>query len=295
MQRRQFLGAGLSLTILATQQVTAQPVVVRRPRIAFVFGSGGARGFAHIGIIKALEEARLKADLIVGSSAGALAGAFLAAGYPAAQLEELALRTRDIDIVDFQEGTKRGLVLGDALQRFVDRHLQNRTIEQLPTPLIIVTTQLRTGELATFRRGPTGLAVRASCSIPGVFVPPRINEVEYVDGGLVSPVPVKVARDTGADIVIACDVGSAPLNVVPSGIFEQVMHSVDIMSRALARLESEQADIAIRPDLGKIPSTDFTARSAFIEQGYKAGQRFIPVIQEFITRWQRQGSTRRKS
>lgn len=291
VSRRDSLRALAALPLLASSVASAQerhrrsqpaPPEHSGPRVALVLGSGSARGFAHIGVIKALEAAKIRPDLIVGSSAGAMIGAFYAAGYTGAQMEELALKVKDIEIVDLSSGSKRGMVTGDTLQNFVNRAVRERTIEQLPIPFIAVATTLRTGEATTFRRGDLGLAVRASCSVPGVFIPPRINDVDYVDGGLVSPVPVRIARDVGADIVIAVDVSSGPLNHTPAGIYEQVMHAFDIMGRSLSRLEADQADVVIRPDVARIASTDFNARGAFIQIGLAAGTRFIPVIHERI-------------
>lgn len=283
--RRRLIAASAA-TLGFAVAVRAQPAMGgrRRARIALVLGSGGARGFAHIGVYRALEQAGIRPDLVVGTSAGAFVGAFIAAGFKADEMEELALRTRDLDIVDMQEGQRRGLILGDKLERFVANALGQRTIEQLPIPLITVATDFRTGELVAFRRGPAAVAVRASCSIPSVFVPLRIGNVEHVDGGLVSPLPVGVARTEGVETVIAVDVTAAPTANAPTGVYEQVMHSIDIMSRALARAEAERADITIRPDVGHISSLDFTARSAFMQAGFMAGRRFVPVIREHLAR-----------
>ena len=277
-----------ALPLVASGWASAQRSKAPRadaPRVALVLGSGSARGFAHIGVIKALEAARIKPDLVVGTSAGALIGAFYAAGFNGAQMEDLALKVKDIDIVDMASGSKRGMVMGDTLQSFVNRATRDRPIELLGIPFIAVATKLRTGEVATFRSGDLGLAVRASCSVPGVFIPPKINEIDYVDGGLVSPVPVRIARDAGADFVIAVDVSSGPLNAMPVGIYEQVMHSFEIMGRSLAQLEADQADVVIRPDLARLPSTDFSSRSAFIQIGQSAGTRFAPVVQEKLAMW----------
>ena len=286
--RRDTLRVLGALPIMASGLATAQSSKGARtdaPRVALVLGSGSARGFAHIGVIKALEAAKIKPDLIVGTSAGALVGAFYAAGFTGAQMEDLALKVKDIDIVDMNTGTKRGMVMGDTLQTFVNRATRDRPIELLGIPFIAVATKLRTGEVATFRSGDLGLAVRASCSVPGVFIPPKINDVDFVDGGLVSPVPVRIARDAGADFVIAVDVSSGPLNTTPVGIYEQVMHSFEIMGRSLAKLEADQADVVIRPDLVRLASTDFTSRAAFIQIGQSAGTRFAPVVQEKLALW----------
>lgn len=294
LDRRSMLGAAVTAfaaAASATGALAAERNRVRtpsgspgRPGITLVLSSGGARGFAHVGVYKALERAGIKPNRVVGTSAGAFVGAFIAAGKSAAEMEELALRTRDIDIVDMPEGQRRGPIQGEALERFVSTALEGRTIEQLPIPFVAVATDFRTGERATFKRGSVGTAVRASCSIPSVFVPLKVGRAEYVDGGLVSPLPVAVAREEGAEIVVAVDVTAAPTYSAPQGVYEQVMHSIDIMSRALARTESQAADITIRPDIGHISSMDFTARAAFIQAGFAAGQRFVPVIQERLSR-----------
>ena len=255
------------------------------PRVALVLGSGSARGFAHTNVINALEAAKIKLDLIVGTSAGALIGAFYAAGFTGTQIEDLALKVKHIDIVDMASDTKRGMVMGDTLQTFVNRATRGKPIDLLGIPSIAVATKLRTGELATFCSGNLGLAVRASCSVPSVFIPPKIDDTDYVDGGLVSPVPVRTARDAGADFVIAVDVSSGPLNSTPVGIYEQVMHSFEIMGRSLAKLEADQADVVIRPDLARLASTDFSARAALIQIGQSAGTRFAPVVQEKLAMW----------
>ena len=286
--KRDTLGLLAAMPLFATGLARAQSAKSPRadaPRVALVLGSGSARGFAHIGVIKALEIAKIKPDLIVGTSAGALIGAFYAAGFSGSQMEELAIKVKDIDFVDMASGSKRGMVMGDTMQTFVNRATRDRPIETLATPFIAVATKLRSGDLATFRSGDLGLAVRASCSVPGVFIPPKINDIDYVDGGLVSPVPVRVARDAGADFVIAVDVSSGPLNATPVGIYEQVMHSFEIMGRSLAKLEADQADVVIRPDVSRMASTDFSSRAAFIQIGFSAGTRFAPVVQEKLAAW----------
>ena len=171
------------------------------------------------------------------------------------------------------------------LQTFVNCATQDRPIELLGSPTVAVATKLRTGEVAAFRRGDLNLAVRASSSAPDVFMPPKIDDVDFVDGGLVNPVPVRIARDVGADCVIAVDVSRGPLNTTPVGIYEQVMHSFAIMGQLLAKLEADQADVVIRPDLARLASTDFSSRSVFIEIGQSAGTRFAPVLQEKLALW----------
>lgn len=293
-KRRHFLQmAALSMGALAVGQVDAQILPPekassvpspKKPSLAVVLGSGSARGFAHIGVIRALEAEGLRPDLIVGCSAGSLVGAFWAAGYTGAQMEELALTVKDADVIDFAASGKRGLVVGDSLEQFITKGIGKKKIEQLLIPYAAVATLLRTGEMAVLKEGDLGFAVRASCSMPGVFIPARRGEEDFVDGGLVSPIPVGMARSLGADVVVAVDVSSAPANVVPNGIFEQVMQSFDIMGRSLARLEADRADILIRPDIGRYSGADFTARNAFIQAGLQSAKRMVPVIQERLAK-----------
>jgi NTE family protein len=253
-------------------------------KIAVVLGSGSARGFAHIGVIKALEEAGIKPHLIIGTSAGAIAGSMWAAGLNAEKMSLLTQNVKDIDIIDFASGSKTGgLISGEKIQNFLNYAIKNQRFDQLSTEFLAVTTELRTGQTRVINSGDVGFAVRASCSIPGVFLPAKAPDgVDLVDGGLVSPVPVKIARHLGADFVIAVDLNSAKLSAQPVGLFEQLMHSFDIMGRALSSAESDLADVVIRPNLSKVASTAFADRAAIIQLGYHEGQRMVDVIKEKI-------------
>ena len=189
----------------APRQGAIVPLASERPLIALALGSGGSRGFAHVGVIKALEEAGIEPDIVTGSSSGAVVAALYAGGRRSAELEEIALAVEKGDLVDFVLFGK-GWVKGEALQEFVNRMVEERPIERLAKPFAVVATEAKSGRMTVFNRGDTGLAVRASASVPNLFVAPIINGSEYVDGGLTSPVPVKLARAMGADVVIAVDV-----------------------------------------------------------------------------------------
>lgn len=294
MDRRQLLSTLAGVSALATPGIgAAAPQPAPRPlkpraadaRLAIVLGGGSARGFAHIGVIKALDEANIKPHLIVGCSAGALVGAFWAAGYSGREMEALAYDVSDNSVVDLiAPGTekRRGLVSGRTLESFVNRGVRGRSLSGLMTPLVTVATQFPSGQLRTFTTGDVGFAVRASCSIPGIFLPAEANGQEYLDGGLVSPIPVQTARSMGATQVVAVDVGAEDPSVYAqrpaSGLYEVILRSFEIMGKSLRDFESRQADMIIRPEVGRIVSTDFTARRALIEAGYKAGQRLAPVI-----------------
>ena len=273
------LAASSSLSVMAQSKTKKVSTPAKgAPNLAIVFGSGSAKGFAHIGVIKAFEEAGIEPNLIVGTSAGALVGGLWAAGYNAAMMEDYATKVKEADIIDLSTTSKRGIVSGDTFQNYLNTLTKKRTIEQLNTRFTAVTTSFKSGDPYLFNEGDLAFAIRASCSIPGVFNPAKLNGTEYVDGGLVSPVPVKVAKDLGASFVIAVDVNRAPLNTQPVGIFEQIMHSFDVMGRSLAKLEAAQADILIQPNMSGIAGTDFNSRSQAIQLGYVAAKRLMPVI-----------------
>lgn len=281
-RRRALVLGGLAAVAAPLAAAPLERGALRKPRLAVVLGGGSARGFAHIGVVKGLEAHGIRPDLIVGCSAGSLVGAFWAAGFSGDRMEELALRVRDSEIIDVMQGhAPRGMVTGQSLQNFVNQALRGRSIESFSTPFAAVATRYPTGDLAVLRSGDAGFAVRASCSIPGVFVPAAQGGQEYLDGGLVSPVPVRTARQMGADVVVAVDVGGAdPAGEQAGGLFELLQRSFEIMSQALRTNEVATADIAIRPDVGRISSTDFASRKVFIAAGFLAAQRLGPVILE---------------
>ena len=257
-----------------------------KARLGFVLGGGSARGFAHIGVIKAMDAAGIRPELIVGCSAGSLIGVFWAAGFTGSQMEELALRVRDDEIIDLISGNnQRGMVGGRNLQEFVNRNLQNRSIESLPTRFIAVATQFPSGDAIGFSRGDAGFAVRASCSIPGVFMPASEGGRDFLDGGLVSPIPVQTARKAGAEIVTAVDIGAPDANPgAGSGLYGLLLRSFEIMSQSLRTHEAAQADLLIRPNVAQMASTDFSARKALIAAGFQAGSRLAPLIKERLAR-----------
>jgi len=251
---------------LAQKPATPPPSTAR---LALVLGGGAARGFAHIGVIKALEAQGIVPDLIVGTSAGSVVAAIYAGGASGFELQKFALDMDDKTITDWTV-PDRGFIRGEALQNYVNKLLSNRPMEALPRRLAVVATDLRSGELVVFRSGDVGLAVRASSSVPGVFQPVRIASREFVDGGLVSPVPAKVARDLGATVVIAVDISSKPKNPSVSSTIEVLLQTFNIMSASVAQYELDRADVVIRPDVGNISGTDFQSKHLAILEGERA-------------------------
>lgn len=283
MDRRLFVsGAGLLAAGHGFAQ-TATSAGARPFKIGLALGAGAARGFAHIGVLKSLDQAGIKAEVIAGTSAGSLVGVFYAAGFTPWQMEDVALKVRDIDVADMSTASKRGMFAGEALQKLVNGYIKNANIESFKTPFGAVATDLRSGDMVLLRTGDAGQAVRASCSIPGVFVPASIGGKELVDGGLTSPLPVQAARQMGADFVIGVDVGAKPQNPIQSGLYEVLLQSFEVMGRALTKAEALQADFMIRPDNGKFSSTDFSARKEIIQAGYEASEAVLAKLKLTLT------------
>jgi len=280
--RRRFLGWGLALAGGLSLEACSL-LAPRKPVLGLVLGAGAARGFAHIGVIKALEAQGIRPDLVVGSSAGSVIAALLASGATGNDLNRLALNLDEATIADWGlpfAGRFGGLIKGEALQAMVNREVRNKTIEQMNLPLGVVATELQTGKGVLFRSGNTGLAVRASCSVPGVFQPATINGKEYVDGGLVAPVPVSYARQMGATVVIAVNISSEPLHQDASGTFGVLQQTISIMQNSINQYELKSADIAIQPQLKQMSGSDFKSRNAAILAGEVATQEQMALIKE---------------
>jgi NTE family protein len=259
----------------------APPIVPVKVRIGLALGGGAAKGFAHIGVIKMLEASGIRPDVVSGTSAGSVVGALYASGMDAFQLQETAFSLDQASVRDVSLFSG-GLVKGQKLQDYVNQLVGNRPLEKLDRPLAVVSTELETGERAVFVRGNTGQAVRASSSIPGVFEPVAISGKHYVDGGVVSPVPVDAARQLGADIVIAVDISTRPDGSNPDGMLNIVGQSIGIMGRKLAEQELARADVVIRPKVGMIGPTDFDQKNVAILEGERAALAAIPAIRAKI-------------
>jgi NTE family protein len=253
----------------------------RPPRIGLALGGGAARGFAHIGVIQVLEEAGIAIDLVAGTSAGSLVAALYAAGRNGAALARLALAMDESAITDWAF-PGRGLIRGEALARYVRDQTGGKPIEQLARPLGIVATDLDNGQAVLFQRGDVGAAVRASSAVPAIFQPVKIGTREYVDGGLVSPVPVRFARQMGAELVIAVDISSPPDGNATSDPFKLLLQTFAIMGRSINQWELKDADVVLRPRLMGVSSADFTARQRAIDSGREAATAALPALRQRI-------------
>jgi len=258
-------------------------VLTRPPRLGLALGGGAARGFAHIGVIQELERAGIRPDLVAGTSAGSLVGTLYASGMGGAELERIALQMQEAEITDWSLPILgRGLLRGEALQRYVRRVVDGRLLENMVLPLGVLATDLKTGQGVLFRRGDAATAVRASSAVPGVFSPVKIGDTEYVDGGLTAPVPVRQARDMGAEVVLAVDVSSVPEHNPSVGNLEVVLQTFAIMGQNINRHELATADVVLRPALNGMSGADFSARQRAIEAGRQAARAALPQIRDVL-------------
>lgn len=253
---------------------------LRKPlKIGLALGGGAARGFAHVGVIAVLEEAGLRPNYVVGTSAGSLVAAIYATGKTSAQLQQTALGMEEVAMTDWMLPIiGKGVFRGDALGRYVNQLVGGRLIENMAIPLGIVATDLNSGKAVLFRSGDTGTAVRASSAVPAVFVPVRISGHEYVDGGLVSPVPVRFARQMGADLVIAVDISSPPEGNPAEGTLQILLQTFAIMGKSINQYELRDADVVVRPSLAGLKSADFSARKLAIDSGRAAMLAVLPAL-----------------
>ena len=259
--------------VAPTPAVVATPAPPKKIRIGLALGGGAARGFAHIGVIKALEAQGIVPDIVVGTSAGSVVGALYASGYNGFQLQKIALDMDETTISDWAIpffSKAPGVLKGEALQTYVNKAVHNQPIEKLKIPFGAVATDLKTGKPILFRRGNTGMAVRASSSVPGVFQPVVISGRSYVDGGLVAPVPVRFAKEMGAEFIIAVNISSATEAQATASSVDVLMQTFTIMGQRLNQYELKDADVVITPALGTMGSADFTGRNLAVLAGEQA-------------------------
>ncbi len=256
-----------------------QPTPKRAPKIGLALGGGAARGFAHVGVIQVLEENGFKLDYVAGTSAGSLVAAIYASGKTGAQLQQVAEGMDEAAITDWQLPLfSRGMLRGEALARYVSEQTQGRLIEHMRVPLGIVATELASGQGVLFQRGDAATAVRASSAVPSVFQPVNINGREYVDGGLVSPVPVRYARQMGAELVIAVDISAAPESNPSQSPLQILLQTFAIMGKSINSYELKEADLLVRPALAGMKGADFASKRKTIEAGRAAMTAALPAL-----------------
>ncbi|MCL4456164.1 MAG: patatin-like phospholipase family protein [Nitrospirae bacterium] len=257
-------------------------------KIALVLGAGASKGFAHIGVLKVLESNKVPVHMLVGTSAGSFVGSMYAYGYNAFQLQKIAISIERGEIIDLTI-PDNGFIKGDLLENYVNKTLKNTPLEKLRMPFYAVATNVQTGQEVVFGKGNTGSAVRASCSIPGIFRPVKISGQMYVDGGVVSPVAVDAAKKMGADIVIAVDISADLNNSQPESTIETILQSIGIMYSKMATIQLARADVVIKPRVGHIGSADFDKRHEAILEGEKAAMEALTKINAIIDKLKQEG------
>ncbi|HEV2621550.1 MAG TPA: patatin-like phospholipase family protein [Frateuria sp.] len=258
----------------------------RKLVIGLALGGGAAKGFAHIGVIKMLEASGIHPDVVTGTSAGSVVGALYASGMDAFAMQQAAIALDQASLRDVRLFSG-GLVQGQKLQDYIDAQVGQRPIERLKLPFAAVATDLASGQRTVFTHGDTGQAVRASCSVPGVFEPALVGGRRYVDGGVVSPVPVDAARQLGADFVIAVDISARSDGSLPTDMLGIVGRSVVIMGQHLGAQELARADVVVQPQVNMIGAADFEQRDRAIMEGERAALAAIPLIRARLVAAQR--------
>ncbi len=277
-----------SCTVKEIQQPPPAQPPLKPAKFALVLGAGSSKGFAHVGVLKILESNKIPIHMIIGTSVGSMVGSFYAYGYDAFQLQRLSFSVEKGDVIDLTI-PDNGFIKGEKLEEFVNKTLKYTSIEKLKIPFYAVAADIQNGQEIVFGKGNTGTAVRASCSIPGIFRPVKIGEKMYVDGGVVSPVAVEVAKRYGADVVIAVDISTDIGPILPGSTIETILQSFNIMYSKLASIQLSQAEVVIRPKVGHIGSADFSKRHDAILEGEKAALEALPQIMKIVNQLRAEG------
>jgi NTE family protein len=260
----------------------------RPAKIALVLGAGASKGFAHVGVLKILESGKVPIHMIVGTSVGSFVGSLYAYGYDAYALQKIGMSMERSDIGELTI-PDNGFLKGDRLRDFINTKTRTTPMEKFKIPFYAVATDIRTGESVVFNSGNPGMAVQASCSIPGVFQPARFSGASYVDGGVVKPLAVDVARTYGADVVIAVDISSGVDQVIPTSTIDTIMKSIQIMYSKMSQIPISQADVVIRPNVDFVGSADFSRRNDAIMEGEKAALSAMPQITALLAKLRQEG------
>jgi len=254
------------------------------PKIGLALGSGGARGFAHIGVIRVLKEEQIPIDFIAGSSMGAIVGTFYGAGLDIDRLYKLAVAFKRKYYLDFTV-PKMGFIAGNRVKELIRIFTKGKNLEQLDIPVAVVATDLLRGEKVIFDKGSIADAVRASIAIPGILVPEKIDGRVLVDGGVIDRVPISVVKNMGADIVIAVDVNTVKDTGEITTIFDVILQSIDIMQNEIVKHRELTSDIMLRPLVGQYSARAFTNVEDIIRVGEEETKKQINDIKKVIADW----------
>ncbi len=260
-----------------------------RPKVGLVLGGGAARGFAHVGVIRVLEQEKIPVDLVVGTSVGSLIGAIWAADQNSFELEWAAFQLEKDHLLDYGLLTAvlgMGLAKGEKLEAFVKSRVKVTNIEELKIPFAAVATDLNWGQEVVLDHGPVAKAVRASSAIPGVFQPVTHMGKLLVDGGVVDNIPVSVARRKGADVVVAVDISENLGNTRITNLVDVLLQAINIMFALNVEHAKKDADVLIQPKVGDVAMLDFSQKKRCMEAGIAAAREAVPRIRQAIADWQ---------
>jgi len=273
-------GCETSAVMGDTQLAAVRPAA--RPGIALALGGGFARGFAHLGVLKVLEQNHIPISHIAGTSVGSVFGAAYASGAPLARILATSRTIRFRDIARWSV-SRLGLASNHRLADLIERVLDSSQFEDMKVPLSVVATDLATGDPVVFRQGPLVEAIRASCAFPGLFEPIQIGTRCLADGGLVAPVPTQAARELGGTIVVGVSVGVQDGHRgTPTNMFQVVARAITAAQKHQQDTWERHADLVIRPDVNSLAWDDFDRAGEAIEAGAAAAERALPRIQKLL-------------
>jgi len=259
-----------------------------KPRIALVLGGGAARGLAHVGVIRALEQEKIPIDMIIGTSVGSLIGAIYANDPNSFELEWTAFTLDKDSIFDYgilNAFTGMGVAKGEKIEEFVKAKIATANVEDLKLPFAAVATDLNHGTRVVLDHGPVAKVVHASSAIPGVFEPVELQGRLLVDGGVMDNIPIDVAREKGADIVIAVDISENVTNFNITNLVDVTIQAVNIMFNENVKNRKKEADVLISPAVGDVAMLDFTQKKRCMQAGIDATEKAIPEIRKKIEEW----------
>ena len=251
------------------------------PTVGLALGAGGARGLAHVGVLKVLEEENINIDLIAGTSMGSIVGGFYAAGIPIKYMEKIALEL-DWDNLSDITFPRTGLIKGDKILKFIEILTQNKDFSELNIPFSAIACDIEKGEHVVLDEGSVARAIRSSIAIPGIFVPFKHKDRKLVDGAVLDRVPVSTVRQMGADIIIAVDIRVNEVNNKINNIFDVLFNTFDIMQYEFQRLKDLGADITIKPNLEDIDTLDLKNTEKCVKEGYKEAVKHIDDIRKIV-------------
>jgi NTE family protein len=290
MKQMRLLAIVMTLGIITSCASPKAPPLAEppKPKIALVLGGGAARGFAHVGVIRALEQEKIPIDMIIGTSVGSLIGAIYANDLNSFELEWTAFTLEKDDLLDYgflNAITGMGMTRGEKLEEFVTTKIAAKNIESLKMPFAAVATDLNSGKRVVLDHGSVAKAVHASSAIPGVFEPVGLRGQLLIDGGVLDNIPIAVAREKGADIVIAVDISENVQNYNITNIVDVILQAVNIMFDENVKYKKKEADVLITPAVGNVAMLDFTQKKRCMQAGIEAGLKATPEINKKIGEW----------